>query len=263
MSAFLLGFVQTALIAVFTYLVVKRHERKRESQVSKMLMDLVAQLILWIWYFQDEGQNVRKNLDEGKEINPWIAAMITEFRGHPRGQYLQHAITAPVPAKRIVQSLAGLPDELCDWQQSARRIQEIARTIYSLLPLASATASTELAESIARAELVAADTLHSLDSAVAACNLLLILSASKTTMENPEELHRLLFSIDAGIIGVWRVMYLDTAQVYDRLQSALRKLPADLQKQYDHVISRLTSTMPEHPPLTTDPTPKPLHPRQN
>jgi len=261
MSGFLLGFVQTAIIAIFTYLVVKRYERKREKQVSKMLAEQVAQLILWIWYFQEAGRSVRKKLDDGEKISPWIAAMITNFRGGTSSGYLKNTYRAPILAKKIVEALAVIPDDLRYWQRGARRIQEIARTTYTLLPLAEAKTTTLLTESIARAEFIAADTLHSLDSAVTACDFLLMLSAYGNKMESPEELQRLLSSVDSGIIAIWHVMYLDTAQVYDRLQSALRQLPPDLQKEYDRVIARLTSTMPEHPPITTDPAPKPLHPR--
>jgi hypothetical protein len=262
MLSILQGSLQAAIVAAFTYFVLKYYERKREKQVSQMLGEQVAQLIYWIWFFQNEGDQVRKKLDEGGEISRWITAMILDWRDEPHEPYLQDSMHAPIPAKQVIGMLEDLPTQLTDWQWRARRIERIAQTTYSLLSVANPKVSTELAESIARAELVTVDTLHSLDSAVAACGTLYRLAAAGMTVEDPNHLRSLLSSIDSGVIGVWRVMYMDTAQIWDRLHNSLRRLPAGLREAYDRVTERLSFGMKDHPPYTTDPEPKAIHPRR-
>lgn len=228
-----------------------------------MLGDQLGQLIYWIWFFQEEGTSVRQKLDDGDPINPWVKAMLTDFRDAREGTYLHDAFTAPADAINIVNDILELPDELVKWQWRTRRIVEISRAISALLSVSNPKAATMILESVARAELVSIDTLHSLDAAVAACQRLDILAAAHFTFRDPGHLRRLLSSIDAGVIGVWRVMYLDSSQIWDRLHVAIRSLPIELTQSYDVVIKRLTCSMKDRPPLSNEPLPNPIHPRPN
>jgi hypothetical protein len=260
---FLVGLLQAALIAAFTWLVLERHERKRKRQVSQLLGSQLGQLIYWIWFFQQEGRRVRNRLDHGEDVNRWVAAMIRDFRGQSKGAYLHDVVSAPVSAKKLCQMLGELPDALADWQWRANRMHCISETIFAILPVADAKIASRILEPITKMELVSVDLLYSLDAAVVGCRAVGKLASANLTIENPLQLSSLLRSIDSGIIGVWRVMYTDTAKIWDVLHVALREMPTELQQEHDRVIARLSYKMSEPPPLTTDPIPQPLHPRSD
>lgn len=253
---------QAVLTAAFTYFIIQFYERKREKQISAMLGDQLAQMVYWIWFFQIEGERVRNAIDEGKSVNPWVAGMIWDHRGvAEKSKYISKSFHVPVKAATILNALGCLPFDLVDWRWKNKRIEDVSKTIYALLPVARAKVITEVADIIGEAEFLAIDNLHSLDAAIECLNHLYRLEAVDAVISDSEMLKRTIGSIDSGVIGVWRVMYRHSARLWDRLHAALRRMPSEVTTAYNEAIRGLTTGMGKHPPLTTDSLPPALHPR--
>jgi hypothetical protein len=205
LTKLILALGQAAIIGLFTYLVLRRHERNRERQVHGILGYELAQLLYWLWFFQRAGEEVRKQLDQkDNDLNPWIAANIASFRDQPRGRNLAESVTIPVTGREVIERLGDLPFQLSEWHWRARQIEQSVQTIYTLLPVASAKVSSAMLAPISAVRVNAIDALYQLHSAAAACEQLQHAAVTGEDWTSSEDLRLLLRCVDGGIISVWR-----------------------------------------------------------
>jgi hypothetical protein len=256
------GLLFAGIQLAFAWYFVKRYEKSREQKALGILGFQLAQLLYWIWFFQEAGKEVRTKLNENdQDLNPWIRDCIFSFQDKPRDAAHAKALRSAKTAKDILVTLGDLPYELTEWKWKADRLDGIINTVYLLLPTIDARISAAILEPLSALQVVANDAAWQMDLAIKASERLRFMALVGKEPITDHERETIRGSINAGVIVTWRQMYLNTARVWDEVQAALRSYPAAVKDAHDMVLSHLTAGMKDRPPLASESAGPRLEPR--